>query len=321
MRLSSLDPATVGPGSPDRPRMPSGPAGALTCLMLLLGVLIAGCATSRDPGLDPRDPKKAAELNEELATRYYQQGNLQLARKKAQRALELDSSLEAASQIVAATYVEQARRDLNTGRLERALKAIESAKSAYAELPRTYLVEGLIDRRLGELNKAETALKRALELEGDFPEAHNAYGHVLCDQGRYQAADEQFRISAKSPDYEAEFAYYNAGLCARRIPDMDKAERHFRRALEANPEFPQALYEMARLSCDQSAPLRCRAYLERYAAVSPHTPETLWLGIEAERALGDLDAARNYALQLRSEFPDSEAAQKLEGLDLESGER
>jgi type IV pilus assembly protein PilF len=51
--------------------------------------------------------------------------------------------------------------------------------------------------------------------------------------------------------------------------------------------------------------LQARAYLQRYKAGSAHTAETLWAGYQIEEQLGDKDAAANYAVRLKSRFPDS----------------
>jgi type IV pilus assembly protein PilF len=40
-------------------------------------------------------------------------------------------------------------------------------------------------------------------------------------------------------------------------------------------------------------------------------PQSLWLGIKVEQQLGDEAAARDYALQLRRKFPDSDETRKL----------
>jgi type IV pilus assembly protein PilF len=51
-------------------------------------------------------------------------------------------------------------------------------------------------------------------------------------------------------------------------------------------------------------------------AVNPPTPEILWLGLRAQRKLGDSTAAAGFARRVQTEFPDSEQAQMLRsGID------
>ncbi|HEY9150906.1 MAG TPA: type IV pilus biogenesis/stability protein PilW, partial [Gammaproteobacteria bacterium] len=74
---------------------------------------------------------------------------------------------------------------------------------------------------------------------------------------------------------------------------------------ERNPFYPQALLQMLSLTHEQGEYLRARAYLQRYQQVSRHGPESLWLGIRVEHALGDRNAVSSYGLALRNNFPDA----------------
>jgi type IV pilus assembly protein PilF len=66
-----------------------------------------------------------------------------------------------------------------------------------------------------------------------------------------------------------------------------------------------ALLQMLRLTHDQGEYLRARAYLQRFQQVNRHGPESLWLAIRVEHALGDKNAASSYGLALRNQFPDA----------------
>jgi type IV pilus assembly protein PilF len=90
-----------------------------------------------------------------------------------------------------------------------------------------------------------------------------------------------------------------------------RAEKYFRIVLQRNPNTPEALLNMSKLSVQQGKYLPGRAYLQRYQAVGKHTAETLWLGIQIEENLGDKKTLAAYKRQLRNDFPDSEEAGKL----------
>ena len=49
-------------------------------------------------------------------------------------------------------------------------------------------------------------------------------------------------------------------------------------------------------------------YLQRFAGSGTAQCRILWIAIQIERALGDLDRAASYLLQLKSGFPDSPEA-------------
>jgi type IV pilus assembly protein PilF len=65
---------------------------------------------------------------------------------------------------------------------------------------------------------------------------------------------------------------------------------------------------MAQLSFGNKNYLSARAHLQRYLAVSRHSPVSLWLGIKIEKKLGNKDALSSYAMSLRNNYPDSREA-------------
>jgi Tfp pilus assembly protein PilF len=54
--------------------------------------------------------------------------------------------------------------------------------------------------------------------------------------------------------------------------------------------------------------MMARAYIQRYHSVAPATAESLWIQVQAEKALGARDQYLKYARQLVKEFPDSDEA-------------
>ncbi len=154
------------------------------------------------------DPKRAAQANLELGVAYYREGRLQLAMENLRRAVELNPDLSEAHGAIAILY-----------------------------------------ERLGENESAEQHYRRALALAPADSRTNNNFGQFLCHQKRLQDADRHFRKAVADPLYDTpEVAYTNAGICARRIPDLSKAEEYFRLALERNPFYPQALLQMLSLT-------------------------------------------------------------------------
>jgi len=171
---------------------------------------------------------------------------------------------------------------------------------------------GLIHERLGQPDKAEAFYQKAIgENPGDSA-AQNNYGRFLCVQGRYEEGEKRLLRALKNTLYASpELAYANAGICAKSAGQPEKAERYFRRALELQPRIPVALMSMAELSFQRGRYLSSRAYLQRYLEVGDHTPESLWLGIRVEQALGDKNAVSSYAMLLKTQYPDSRETQNL----------
>ncbi len=236
---------------------------------LLIASVLAACTSM--PAQEPSKARRMAETNVQLGLAYLQQGDLETALMKLQRALEQDPKLSSAHHSIAILY-----------------------------------------QRMGNDSLAEEHYKTALRLEPDAARAHNNYGQFLCLKRRYTEAEEHFTRAAGNPLYNSVAgALTNAGVCANRVPDVAKAERFFRQALEHDRDYAPALLQMARLTFNAGNYMSARAYLERYQNVATHNAESLWLGVRIEDALGDKDASSSYALLLKNTFADTRQAKAL----------
>ena len=190
-------------------------------------------------------------------------------------------------------------------KLERALK--EDPELALAHSTIAYVYAGL-----GQNALAERHYREALALDSNDADVRNNFGVFLCANGKPVEAQRYFVEAANNKSYRTPAAAWtNAGVCARRQPNLEAAERYFREALQVNPQFPDALAQMAWLTYQHKDYLRSRAFLQRYENVAQPTAETLWIGAMNERQLGDLDASRNYESRLKREFPESDQAVNL----------
>ena len=215
--------------------------------------------------LPPEQQKEAARSNSQLGLEYMKQGDNAIALEKLKKAVQQDPN----------------------------------AVDANAAL-------GLVYARMKDRVLADKYLRKALDLDPSNASLLNNYGAFLCLEKREpQRAEGYFMRAAQSPRYATpEVAYTNAGVCARKIPDIGRAEAYFRQALERNAKFPDALVQMALLSADNANYLNARAFLQRYEAVVPATRDTLALGMRIERGLGNRAAADRYADRLRNQFPE-----------------
>ena len=74
------------------------------------------------------------------------------------------------------------------------------------------------------------------------------------------------------------------------------------------------MLSMAELGVKTKKYLMARAYSQRYHAIVEASAESLWIQVQAERALGAAKHYRKYAKQILSEFPDSREAGWVEEL-------
>jgi type IV pilus assembly protein PilF len=246
----------------------------MTAIALCALSLVAGCNAggirSNEDGYSPKQSPETyvntpAYINVQLGIGYMREGDYEIAMARLKKALTLNPDLAVAHSTIAVLYQE-----------------------------------------LGQIKLSEEHYKKALRLDYNNSSIHNNYGQFLCKHSDPRKAIEEFEIAAGNPLYRNTYiALTNAGGCALRIPDYALAEEYLRRALEVDPQFAPALANMIQVSVDTEQYFQGRAYLQRYREVSKHTADTLWNGYKIETKLGDRDAAANYAVRLKSRFPDS----------------
>lgn len=214
---------------------------------------------------------KAAEINMRLGINYMQRGDYAIALEKLQKALKQNPNLASAHNTIALLY-----------------------------------------QQLGKNEEAEAHFLEAVERDPDYSQAQNNFGVFLCSQARYDEAEKRFLKAVENPLYNSpQYAFENAGLCAARKPDNEKAENYFRKALQIDSTLSKSLLQMAELSYDSQNYLQARAYIQRYQTNANWTASSLYLAIKTENKLDDQNAVASYTLLLRSRFPDSDETQMV----------
>jgi type IV pilus assembly protein PilF len=242
-------------------------------LLIGLGLMLASCAgTNGFSGSNSERTKRAAELQVQMAQEYLKRGNLEVARDKLVRALELDPY------------------------------------SAQAHTVSGFLNESIGDYIQAELHyrRAVEILPKNGDMSNNFASFLCRRGRYQEAQTLFQVAvsDPYY----KTP----EVALANAGICAKDGGNLELAESYLRDALMRHPDYPGALLPMASVLHARGDFLRARAFMQRYDAAQPSNPEALLLGIQIEEALGDKRSAEDYRRRLTSGFPRSREAQSLE---------
>jgi len=247
-------------------------APCAAAVVLALG--LGACVTSSTLPPAPVSEKEAAQYNMELGISYLRQGDLKTAQGKLEKAVSQDSELA----------------------------------TAYSAL-------GLVYERLGDMPAAEKNYRRGLALAPGDPDALNATAAFLCLQRQETAEamryfDRALAVPESKSTSNKAMLFTNAGLCAKRF-DLERAEGYLRNALAADPNYGDALLQLADVTFSRGNPLQSRAFLERYLAVGRATPDALWLGYRVELALGETATAGRYGERLKGEFPTSVETGKL----------
>ena len=264
-------------------RRAEAPAGRMAVALLALA-LLAGCAapgqqSDGDPkssdrivpgavvpaSMEESDDRRRARIRVELAANYYQQRDYKVA---------LDE-------------------------LGQALRADPEYAAAYGLL-------GLVYMDVGDQPRAEESFQRALRLAPKDADLNNSSGWFLCQTGREREAIDRFELALRDPLYATPSkSLHNAGICSMRIGDEAAAEKYFLRAFQADASNAVAMYNLGDIYLKRRELERARFYSQRLLDTYQPSPQTLWLALRVERALGNRDDAARLGAQLRRRFPDS----------------
>jgi len=200
------------------------------------------------------------------------------------------------------SYAESGRHDL-------AMDKLNKAKAANPDLPEVYVGFAELYARLGQPKLADENWQKALDLDPTRSDLFNNYGLYLCEKGQFDQAEQQFLKAIANPNYTApEYAHTNAGICAIKRGDTAKGMRYLRKALEFKPNFGPALWVLINQVYKYKQYQQTILYLERYHSASRPTPDSLLIGLRAERVLGNRQNAAQYRQQLITMFPNSPQA-------------
>ncbi len=243
-------------------------------LLVLITIAISGCVTETTGGLRPQSPPdliEAARINTQLGSDYARQGRFDIAEEKLRKAID------------------------------------QNERYAPAHTTLAYVLT-----QTGDRENAEREYRRSLALAPDDAGTHNNFGVFLCGEGKYTEADKAFHIALANRNYSTpEAAWTNAGVCQMKAGKTAAAADSFREALKLNPEFADALAQIAVVTYRQGDWLRTRAFVQRYEKVGGRTPEMLLIAANTERRLGDKKSAHAYEQTLLREFPESDQAVQL----------
>lgn len=240
-------------------------------ILVMLLLLMSGCGSMKSVQDEDYIPDKAATINLQLGIAYMNRNDNPTAMTRLKKAVRLDPNYADAHNALAILY-----------------------------------------ERLGQDEFAGQHYEIAMALKPDDSSVQNNYGQYLCRKGFPEQAEQRFLSAIDNPLYQQpEIPYTNAGMCAMRNQQLDKAEDYFHKALTHNPNLTAALYQIAQVAYEKKRYQEAHDYLARYLAIAKHNPQTLWLGIRIERALHNKDTEASYAMLLRSQFPDSEETQLL----------
>ena len=223
------------------------------------------------PPQQPASPQIRAQLHTELASGYYERGQMEVALDELNHAVALQPDYAPAYNVyglVYATIGEDAKAEQSFGR---ALQLAPGDSEIHQNWGWYLCTHNRARESLGEF---ETAARNPLY---------------------------------KAP----EIALVNAGRCAQAIGDLRAAENYFRRALGVQPGNALASYGLAQIAYREHQYEAARGWMKGVMLTNNPSPEGLSLGMCIERKLGDRQAELSYVAQLRNRYPNAPETQAI----------
>ncbi len=195
------------------------------------------------------------------------------------------------------------------GRYDRALLKLNKAINQDTDYALAHNFLGVLYSRLERPEYAYKEFKKSVALAPNDSTILNNYAIFLCDQSKYQEAQQKFKKVLNNPLYlNRAGAYQSAASCAFKNHKIERAEKFYRKALELNPDLSGASLGLAKVYYNKGEYDYAWNYFKRFDDAAVQTSDSLWLGINILNNLSDPDddLLASYELQLKSKFPDSD---------------
>ena len=253
-----------------------------------LAIAAAGCQTttttqSQVPTQQPtaetgvvsgqaNDPRNRAKIHTELASLYFERGNMGVALESLRTATAADPTYPPAHGMFGLVYMELKEYKLAEQSFERGLSLA----------PQDPDLNHNFGWFLCQTQREKEAIKYFMQA---------IRNPLYATPGRSFAA---------------------AGVCSLRKNEIKDAEQYFLRALQLDPQDPASLLQLGQIRYRQANYDEARQLVNRFQKVVEPTPESLWLALRIERKVGERIAEANYAGQLRRRYPGSREYQLLQ---------
>ncbi len=251
----------------------------LIILSLIASLLVACSAV---PVVNESNIRKASEVNAKLGLGYMQEGHDETALNKLLKAIKQNPENADAHQYLAVLY----------GRLNRPREADQHFKKALEIMPDS-------------------------SLSSRVAAVRNNYAVFLCKQKRYDEANKYFEMVSKDPLYQLrDRLFENMAQCEQNKGNLQQAEKFFTKALKLNSRSRKSLLGLAQIDYGKGLYDQAQAYLNKFLAYNVQNAESLWLAIRIQRQHGNARRAAEYAIRLKSKYPDAKETQMLKQLEM-----
>jgi tetratricopeptide (TPR) repeat protein len=167
----------------------------------------------------------------------YKQGRIDEAIAEYEKAIALDSSLDAARLGLGEALMQQGRLDDAIAQFAKVLELEPENTAARLQL-------GVLRGRQGRYDEAVAALSEVLRRDPNNLAAHNNLGNVLTLEGKQEEAVKHFEKAVKiSPDHAS--THNNLALAYKKLGRSGEAIAEYREAIRLNPNQTEAINNLA----------------------------------------------------------------------------
>ncbi len=208
-------------------------------------------------------------------------------------------------------YLQLGVRYLSMNKLEIAKENLEHALDDDSNNVQAHNALGFLYEKIGKPDEAKDHYQTALNLAPNDLSVQNNFGRFLCEHKQFAQGMALLDQAGMNQLNDHQWlALTNAGRCQLAMQQVAKAEAYFRQALLTNDSYAPALAEMQKLSFQKRDYWAAKGYMQRYIAVAEQNAETLWFAEQTERALGNIELAKDYHRLLTEKFPLSNEAKQ-----------
>lgn len=219
-----------------------------------------------------QNTQSQARVHTDLASRYYQAGQVATAVEEAQLALQSEADYVPAHTLLGLIYAQLRQNEQADTHFAAALSASDAQKISQTDV-------------------------------------RNSYAWYLCNTQRGEQALQEFALVLRDPLYSSiDKALINAGVCAARLGHTHLALPYLGAAIDINPNVYVAYIYRAHVFISVARYNDARADIRKAQTLLSQTPEILWVQARFEHAQ-DLNQFKNTVAQLQRDFPISEQAQ------------
>ncbi len=236
-------------------------------LKCFLGVLFCLLALLISTSAFALDKKNSLALSHYIMAGVYERlGDIDKAIQEYEKSLESGSDNSLTHIKLAASYIKKGNNQKAIGELKIASGLDPEAVEPHAILALLYALEEKADLATSEY---ELALKNASKLDPKNTDIYRSLGVVYLQQKRFKEAKDVYRVILDLSPEDAEAHFYLANIYDTLNEDQ-LAEAELKKAIELNPQYPEALNYLGYMYVEQSRNLvQAELMIKKALAIDP----------------------------------------------------